>query len=107
MGFTVPGNTDYFKVSTPQFREASSLLQDPSIVASASAAPDPGMFETGGFFDKATTGYTPSFGQIGLNFGISMGVNLLMGQSPKQAAKSAAITTVGATIGTAIGGPGS
>ena len=66
---------------------------------------DPGMFEPGGFFDKATTSYTPSFGQVGLNFGISMGVNLFMGQSPKQAAKNAAISTVGATIGTAIGGP--
>ena len=105
MGAPVPGNTNFLKVSTPQFNEASSILQDPSIVASASAAPDPGMFETGGFFDKATTSYTPSFGQIGLNFGISMGVNLLMGQSPKQAAKQAAISTVGATIGTAIGGP--
>ena len=105
MGFSVPGNTDYLKVYTPQFREAMQIANDPSIVASASAAPDPGMFEPGGFFDKGTTSYTPSFGQIGLNFGINMGVNLLMGQKPLEAAKGAAITAAGTAIGTAVGGP--
>lgn len=105
MGSAVPGNSGFMKVNTPQFNEAVLAAKDPSIVASASAAPDPGMFEAGGFFDKATTSYTPSLGQVGLNFGISMGVNLLMGQSPKQAAKQAAISTVGTAIGTAIGGP--
>lgn len=103
-GFAVPGTTDFMKVSTPQFNEAASLAGG-DITASASAAPDPGMFESGGFFDKGTTGYTPSLGQIGMNFGIGLGVNLLMGQKPLEAAKNAAITTAGTAIGTAIGGP--
>ena len=74
-------------------------------MAIASQAPDPGMFEPGGFFDKGTTGYTPSLGQMGMNFGISLGVNLLMGASPKEAAKKAAISTAGTAIGTIAFGP--
>tara|TARA_R110002167_G_scaffold86093_1_gene233168 strand:+ start:3597 stop:4874 length:1278 start_codon:yes stop_codon:yes gene_type:complete len=105
MGHAVPGNSGFMKVGTGQFNEAVSLAGDTSIVASASAAPDPGMFETGGFFEKGTTGYTPSLGQMGLNFGIGLGVNLLMGASPKEAAKQAAISTVGTTLGTIAFGP--
>ena len=103
-GFSVPGTTEFVKVSTPQFTEAVSLAGG-DITASASAAPDPGMFESGGFFDKGTTRYTPSLSQIGMNFGIGLGVNLLMGQKPLEAAKNAAITTAGTAIGTAVGGP--
>ena len=105
MGHAVPGNSGFMKVGTGQFNEAVLAANDPSIVASASAAPDPGMFETGGFFEKGTTGYTPSLGQMGLNFGIGLGVNLLMGASPKEAAKQAAISTVGTTLGTIAFGP--
>ena len=105
MGHAVPGNSGFMKVGTGQFNEAVLAANDPSIVASASAAPDPGMFETGGFFEKGTTGYTPSLGQMGLNFGIGLGVNLLMGASPKEAAKQAAISTAGTAIGTIAFGP--
>lgn len=104
MGNAVPGNSGFMKVSTNQFNEAASLAGG-DITASASAAPDPGMFESGGFFDKGTTGYTPSLGQMGMNFGIGLGVNLLMGASPKEAAKQAAISTAGTAIGTIAFGP--
>lgn len=104
MGNAVPGNSGFMKVSTNQFNEAASIAGG-DITASASAAPDPGMFEPGGFFEKGTTGYTPSLGQMGMNFGIGLGVNLLMGASPKEAAKQAAISTAGTAIGTIAFGP--
>ena len=72
----------------------------PSIVKGS-----PGFFEKGGWLSQKTTPQTPSFGGMGLTFGIDLGVNLFMGMKPKQAIKSAAITTAGYAIGFSLGGP--
>jgi hypothetical protein len=103
LGGTSIGNTGGMAVQTNALKQIAG--DKAGQMAIASQAPDPGMFESGGFFDKGTTRYTPSLSQIGMNFGIGLGVNLLMGQKPLEAAKNAAITTAGTAIGTAVGGP--
>ena len=106
------GGTNYVKMNAAQVDAAQGNLAALGKTYSGAGGStisgpplEPGMFEAGGFFDTGFTGYTPSFGQVSLGFGISLGANLLGGMSPKEAIKGAAFSTAGTAIGTAVGGP--
>ena len=103
VGTPVSGTTrGLMKVNTQALK---SVQGNTGITSVAERAADPGMFDSGGFFDRGFSRYTPSAGQIGLTFGVDLGFNLLTGMKPKEAIKSAAIGTAGTVIGTAVGGP--
>ena len=103
VGTPVSGTTrGLMKVNTQALK---SVQGNTGITSVAERAADPGMFDSGGFFNRGFSRYTPSAGQIGLTFGVDLGFNLLTGMKPKEAIKSAAIGTAGTVIGTAVGGP--
>ena len=103
VGTPVSGSTGgLMKVNTQALK---SVQGNTGITSVAERAADPGMFDSGGFFNRGFSRYTPSAGQIGLTFGVDLGFNLLTGMKPKEAIKSAAIGTAGTVIGTAVGGP--
>tara|TARA_R100001443_G_scaffold53001_1_gene64747 strand:+ start:4229 stop:5524 length:1296 start_codon:yes stop_codon:yes gene_type:complete len=105
------GGTNYVKMNAAEVNAAQGTLAAKGTPfagtgGSVSGPPvEPGFFDAGGFFDKGFTGYTPSFAQVGVGFGLDLGFNLLSGMKPKEAVKSAAITTAGTAIGTAVAGP--